>query len=191
MHWNYFYWNQSLEEAIRNISHEGTNRHLAELTDPPQSTYRYKGIGLSESNIYKELDCAADCCQALFLKSTKCAVQRERWKEEADIPKKQSISDCGLRNSPHSPCLGTHLFPLPLLAQQVQTTFSFTSTVVPFPQSEDEYSPQAHPETPLQGMLDVRQVCLPSHSWKDSSAHLAAEPPCDFPQLLPHSVAST
>lgn len=66
-----------------------------ELTDPPQSTHRCNGIDLSESNIYRELDSVRlVAAKALFLKSTKCAIQRGRWKEEAEIPKKkQSISD--------------------------------------------------------------------------------------------------
>lgn len=59
-----------------------------ELTDPPQSTYRCNGIDLSESNIYGELDSVQlVAAKALFLKSTKCAIQR-RWKEETEIPKK-------------------------------------------------------------------------------------------------------
>lgn len=107
-----FHYNQSLEEAVRDISHEGTNRHLTELTDPPQSTYRYKGIGLSESNIYKQLDRAADCCQALFLKSTKCAVQRERWKGEVDISKKQSISDLWSEKLPSLSMSGNTSLPI-------------------------------------------------------------------------------
>lgn len=60
-----------------------------ELTDPPQSTYRCNGIDLSESNIYREVDSVQlVTAKALFLKSTKCAIQKGRWKEETDIPKK-------------------------------------------------------------------------------------------------------
>lgn len=60
-----------------------------ELTDPPQSTYTCNRIDLSESNIYGELDSVQlVAAKALFLKSTKCAIQRGRWKEETEIPKK-------------------------------------------------------------------------------------------------------
>lgn len=70
------------------ISHQGTNRPT-ELTDPLQTTYGCNRIDFSKSNIYRELDSVQlAAAKALFLKSTKRAVHRERWKEETDIPKK-------------------------------------------------------------------------------------------------------